>query len=191
MAKAGLDTKGKPRVPLLSTTRVWLRIWPNDLDFNLHVNNGRYLTLADIGRMHWFARTGMWAVAREEKALPVVGDAIAKFRREVRGFQKFCIESRMLGWDHRWGFLEHRFVREGRVVGVVAIRGVFKGPAGAVEPCVLLAKLGVNVESPPLPEWIVDWSRGCDALSQLLREEEQVRGHRQKSEEPRAQREEN
>ena len=155
-----------------------MRAWPNDLDFNLHVNNGRYLTLADIGRMHWFVRTRLWEVARRERALPVVGDAIAKFRKELGAFEKFCIETRMLGWDERWGFLEHRFVREGRVLGVVAIRGVFKGPQGPVKPSSLLTKLDVDPASPSLPKWIVDWNSGCESLSELLRSEEQERGTR-------------
>jgi acyl-CoA thioesterase FadM len=178
LATAAVETIGKPRVALLSTTRVWLRVWPNDLDFNLHVNNGRYLTLADIGRMHWFARTGLWDVARQQKALPVVGDALAKFRKDLRGFQKFCIETRILGWDQRWGFLEHRFVRAERVVGVVVIRGVFKSAMGPVEPAALLAQLGMNAESPPLPKWVMHWNSGCDTLSQQLRDEEQDRGIR-------------
>jgi len=177
-AKAALSTAGNSRVELLSTTRVWMRVWPNDLDFNLHVNNGRYLTLADIGRMDWFVRTRLWAIAREENALPVVGDAIAKFRKELGVLQKFCIETRMLGWDERWGFIEHRFVRGGRVLGVVAIRGVFKGSNGPVRPSVLLAKLGLNADSPALPQWIVEWNAGCESLSQLLRSEEQERGVR-------------
>jgi hypothetical protein len=29
---------------------------------------------------------------------------------------------RLIGWDGKWGFLEHRFVRKDRVIGVVAIR---------------------------------------------------------------------
>lgn len=178
IAKATLSTARKSNVELLSTTRVCMRVWPNDLDFNLHVNNGRYLTLADIGRMDWFVRTRLWDVAREEKALPVVGDAIAKFRKELGAFQKFCIDTRMLGWDERWGFLEHRFIRGDRVLGVVAIRGVFKGPNGAVKPSALLAKLGVDVESPALPQWTKEWNSGCESLSQLLRSEEQERGLR-------------
>jgi len=178
IAKAGIGTLGKSRVDLLATTRVWLRVWPNDLDFNLHVNNGRYLTLADIGRMHWFVRTRLWSVARQEKALPVVGDAIAKFRKELGAFDKFCIETRMLGWDERWGFIEHRFVRRGRVLGVVAIRGVFKTESGPMEPRLLLAKLGVEAQSPTLPKWILDWNSGCESLSELLRSEELERGVR-------------
>src|SRR5690606_39403806 len=62
----------------------------------------------------------------------------------------------MLGWDHRWGFLEHRFVREGRVLGIVAVRGVFKGPNGTLEPKALLSPLGLDAASPPLPQWIVE-----------------------------------
>jgi acyl-CoA thioesterase FadM len=178
IAKAGISTLGKSRVDLLATTRVRLRVWPNDLDFNLHVNNGRYLTLADIGRMHWFMRTRLWDVARADKALPVVGDAIAKFRKELGAFQTFCIDTRMLGWDERWGFIEHRFVRGGRVLGVVAIRGVFKHASGPIEPRALLAKLGVDAESPALPKWIVDWNSGCESLSELLRSEEEERGVR-------------
>ena len=27
-----------------------MRVWPNDLDTNAHMNNGRYLTLMDLGR---------------------------------------------------------------------------------------------------------------------------------------------
>jgi len=174
--RIGLVSFGAGRLDHLATTRVRMRVWPTDLDFNLHVNNGRYLALADIGRVHWFLRTGVLQAARRHKAVPIIGDAIAKFRRDLKPFQRFEIETRMLGWDHRWGFLEHRFVREGRVIGVVAIRGVFKGPDGPVHPATLLTALGSNATSPALPQWIAQWHHGCDLLSQLLREQEQRHG---------------
>src|SRR5262245_7881118 len=41
----GLSLIGKSKVDVLATTPVRLRVWPNDLDYNLHVNNGRYLAL--------------------------------------------------------------------------------------------------------------------------------------------------
>jgi hypothetical protein len=138
----------------------------------MHVNNGRYLTLADIGRMHWFARAGLMGVARQQKAFPVVGDAIAKFRRELKAFQSFEIDTRMIGWDHKWGFIEHRFIRDNRVLGVVAIRGVFKGPNGPVDPNVFLAALSHSTPSPQLPDWTNSFHRGCESLSGLLRDEE-------------------
>jgi hypothetical protein len=117
-------------------------------------------------------------LARRQQTIPVVGDAIAKFRRDLRLFQEFHIDTRMLGWDQRWGFLEHRFIREGRVLGVVAIRGVFKGPNGAIEPGTLLSALGSSATSPALPTWVQQWNEECDSLSQTLREEEHARGLR-------------
>ena len=163
------------RVPLLATTTVRLRVWLTDLDLYRHVNNGRYLTLADIGRRDWFLRTGIMQWAARRGAVPVMGDAMAKFRRELRLFQSFDIQSRLLGWDRRWIFLEHRFVRGGRVVGVVGMRALFKGRGGTLDPGELLGELGAPggiAASPELPEWLLQWNRANDALSATLRAEE-------------------
>jgi acyl-CoA thioesterase FadM len=163
---------GKPKVDLLATTRIHLRVWPNDLDLNIHVNNARYLALADIARMHWFVLTGVLAVARQHKAFPVIGDAIAKFRHDVKVFETLEIRTRLIGWDRKWGFMEHRFVRRDRVLGVVAIRGVFKGPGGLLDPEVILAGLAHRARSPELPEWAYRFHQGSELLSELLRAEE-------------------
>jgi acyl-CoA thioesterase FadM len=155
-----------------------MRVWPSDLDFNLHVNNGRYLALADIGRMHWFVRTGLLEVARARRAYPVVGDAIAKFRRDLRLFQSFEIHTRLIGWDAKWGFVEHRFVRAGRVIGAVTIRGVFKSPERTVEPRELLEALGHAGAAPVQPEWITRFNQSSELFSESLREEERSQGLR-------------
>ena len=178
LIRVGFGLLSRSKVDLLGTTRIRLRVWPNDLDLNFHVNNGRYLALADIGRIHWFVRTGMLRIARRQKAFPVVGDAIAKFRRDLKVFQSFEIHTRLIGWDSKWGVIEHRFVRAGRVIGVVAIRGVFKGPHGPVQPNTLLAGLGYSEPSPELPEWAHCFHQGSEELSELLREEEHSQGLR-------------
>ena len=181
LIRVGLSLIAAPRVDLLTTTRVCLRVWPNDLDINLHVNNGRYLALADIGRLHWFVRTGVLGVARQQKAFPVVGDAIAKFRRDLKPFQTFEIHTRLIGWDHKWGFIEHRFVRNHRVIGVVAIRGIFKGPGGPLDPGTLLTGLGHTAPSPELPEWANSFQQSTELLSEKLRAEERLQGSRERN----------
>jgi acyl-CoA thioesterase FadM len=178
LIRVGFGLVGAPKVDLLATTRVSLRVWPNDLDLNFHVNNGRYLALADIGRIHWFVATGVLAVARERKAFPVVGDAIAKFRRDLRAFEAFDIHTRLIGWNHRWGFLEHRFVRDGRVIGVVAVRGIFKTPHGPLDPGALLMGLAHAAASPELPEWAARFHDSGELLSESLRAEERSLGLR-------------
>jgi len=44
-------------------------------------------------------------------------------------------------------------VRLLHAIGVVAIRGVFKGPGGPVDPGALLAAIAHVTPSPELPEW--------------------------------------
>ncbi|MES2739359.1 MAG: thioesterase family protein [Pseudomonadota bacterium] len=161
---------------LFDTTRLRMMVLPNDLDFNGHVNNGRYLTLADVARMDFVVRTGCARVALRLRAHPVVGDALAKFRRDLRPFQRYQIETRLLAWDEKWVFVEHRFVRRKRVLGVVLMRGVFVAPAGPLTPTALLAAMGETRASPPLPEWVRQWSQSCDRLSEVLRAEESLAG---------------
>jgi len=128
--------------------------------------------------MHWFVRTGVLGVARRQKAFPMIGDAIAKLRHDLKVFQTFEIHTRLIGWDRKWGFLEHRFVRKDRVIGVVAIRGVFKGPGGPLDPALLLAGVAHSAPSPELTEWANHFDQGGELLSELLREEERLQGLR-------------
>lgn len=162
----------------LDTTVVRMRVWPLDLDFNAHVTNGRYFTLADVGRMDYVLRSGAYRVALRRRALPIVGDTWGKFRRELRLFESFDVHTRMLGWDHKWSFVEHRFIKRGRVIGVVVMRGLFRAPAGVVDPQEFVRELGLDAQSPPLPEWLQDWTRSCDGMSAALRLEEEANSSR-------------
>ena len=153
----------------LDTTVVKMRVWPLDLDFNRHVTNGRYFTMADVGRMDYVLRSGAFRVALRHKAVPIVGDVWGKFRRELRLFEAFEIHSRMLGWDDKWVFMEHSFVRNGRVLGVVIMRGVFRSAKGLVHPQEFIRAMNLDPQSPELPDWLTNWSQSCDGLSAHLR----------------------
>ncbi|MET1076452.1 MAG: hypothetical protein ABWY06_00370 [Pseudomonas sp.] len=87
-------------------------------------------------------------------------------------FQRFELQTRLLGWDDKWTFIEHHFVRGGRVLGLVSIRGLFKAASGPLKPDEFASAMGVSPVSPALPDWVLDWHRSCDGLSQALRVEE-------------------
>lgn len=156
----------------LETTVIRMRVWPLDLDFNRHVTNGRYFTMADVGRMDYVLRSGAIKVALRHKAFPVVGDVWGKFRRELKLFEVFEIHSRMLGWDEKWVFMEHRFVSGGRVAGIVIMRGLFRSATGLIDPQEFIREMGLEPLSPPLPEWLQSWSDSCEGMSVQLRQEE-------------------
>jgi len=98
----------------------------------------------------------------------------AKFRRELKLFERFEIHTRMLGWDAKWSFVEHRFVKDKRVIAVVVMRGLFRGRKGVVAPGEFARELGLDEQSPPLPQWLREWSASCDGLSIQLREAEDL-----------------
>lgn len=159
-------------VNALESTVIRMRVWPLDLDLNRHVTNGRYFTMADVGRMDFVLRSGAFRVALRAKALPIVGDTWGKFRRELKLFEAFEIHSRMLGWDDKWSFMEHRFVSKGRVIGVVVMRGLFRSAKGTIAPGEFVRELGLPEQSPEMPEWLTSWSASCDLMSRQLRGEE-------------------
>ena len=99
------------RIHPLDKLRVRSRVMPQDLDLNLHVNNGRYLTFADLGRMDWFIRTGCFQAARKEKCIPVIGDATARFIRQLRAFDRFYVETQLLGWNEKVGLSGTSYTR--------------------------------------------------------------------------------
>jgi len=172
-----LTARFRGPVQLFETSRLWLRVLPNDLDLNGHVNNGRYFTLADLGRLDFAIRTGAARVAIANGAIPLIGDAVAKFRKDLKLFQRYELQSRLIGWDDKWTYMEHRFVRGGRVAGVVIIRGQFRSSGGPVSPSTILAGLGLaqQTASPSLPDWALAWQRSCQELGDALREEERYR----------------
>src|SRR5690554_3921390 len=163
-----------PRCEPLDTLRVRSRVMPHDLDLNFHVNNGRYLTFADLGRMDWFIRTGCFQVARKEGCIPVIGDATARFIRQLKAFDRFYIETRLLGWNEKWAYLEHRILdQQDRLAAIVVIRGMFwSKKKGGMTPAELLAGTGhANLVSPELPEWVASWQQSLTELSEQSRKE--------------------
>lgn len=134
-----------------------LRVWPNDIDVNLHLNNGRYLTIMDLGRMDLVARSGILGQALRRRWYPLVGSAAIRFIRSLDPFQLYELRTRILGWDEKWFYLEQRFERDGNPVAIGWIQGLFRGKDGNVPPRELLRMAGSELESPPLPDWVNQW----------------------------------
>lgn len=126
------------------------RVWPGDLDFNLHMNDGRYITLTNFGRVDLLGGLGLtWKMIRRGWA-PVVASAHVEYRRELRTFQKFRIRTRVLGWDEKWLYIEHRIERGEKLVSLALLKGGLRDHNGMVPPRVVLETLGHSPQSPPV-----------------------------------------
>ena len=82
-----------------SESRLSFRCLPTDVDFNLHLNNARYLMLADLGRVDIFFRSGLFALMRRRNWAPMIGGVEIAFVREVRLWQRFELVSSIETWE--------------------------------------------------------------------------------------------
>lgn len=128
------------------------RVWPGDIDFNLHLNDGRYLSLMDLGRLDLIVRTGIYRVMRREKWFPVVGAVLVSYKREVRAFRRFALKSRIIGWDAKWFYLEQRIYRGETLACEATLQTLFRGRDGNVPTAAVAAAAGADPASPELTD---------------------------------------
>lgn len=131
--------------------------WPWDLDPWIELNNGRTLTLYDLGRIPLASRTGLIGILRKKQwGITVAGNSV-RYRRRIKAFQRFTMISRVIGWDARFVYMEQSMWSRGECCNHMLVRSAVTGARGIVPPAEVMAALGGDPESPALPDWVQDW----------------------------------
>lgn len=147
-----------PRLGLLEEDALRMRVWPNDVDLNWHLNNARYLSYMDYGRMHLLARTQLLTHILRARWTPLVGGVWVTYRRSLPLFARFTLASRLVCWDDRWFYLEQTFTSDEGLAAVGWVKGMLREPGGTVNPQAVLEKIEPGVVSPAMPETIAAWN---------------------------------
>lgn len=136
--------------------------WPWDIDPWGELNNGRTLTLYDLGRVPLAVRTGLVAALRRNGwGLAVAGSSV-RYRRRVRAFQRVEMRSAYIGRDPRFLYVHQAMYRNGDPLSSVLIRGAVTSADGIVATDRVMAALGGGAALPP-PSWVSAWAE-ADAL---------------------------
>ena len=94
-------------------SRLSFRCLPHDIDRNMHLNNARYMMLADVGRIDIFLRSGFWALCSRNGWGPMMGGLQSAYVREIRLWKRFDVVSTLETWEDTQVIGRHRFVLEG------------------------------------------------------------------------------
>ena len=147
----------RSRLDPLDPSVLHFRAWPFDLDINVHMTNSRYFALMDLGRTELILRNGIAKQMFKRKWQPVVSGSTMRFKRAIKPFQKFAVETRALYWDDKGFYLEQRFVANGKTLALGVVKAVFVGPEGIIRPEEICRLVGADETSPLMPDWLSGW----------------------------------
>jgi acyl-CoA thioesterase FadM len=161
--KDALKTRRQPRIGPFETHVSEHICWPWDIDPWMELNNGRTLTLYDLGRIPLAIRAGLIDALRRERWGLTIAGSVVRYRRRIRAFDRFQTRSRMIGWDHRFIYIEQSMWRtDGECASHALFRSAITDRNGIVAPTRVAASLGVAPVSPPLPGWVQAWIEAED-----------------------------
>ncbi|PTX58063.1 acyl-CoA thioesterase FadM [Litoreibacter ponti] len=132
--------------------------WPWDLDLWNELNNGRTLTLYDMGRLPLAGRVGLIRVLKENRWGLTMAGASVRYRRRVRAFDRIEMHSRAVCWDARFIYLEQSMRVRGEATSHILYRSAVTGSGGIVPPSTVMEKLNADLPTPEIPDWIRAWT---------------------------------
>lgn len=156
--------KRAPALDINDTCIVPLRVsLLGDCDIFLEMNNGRHLTLFDIGRFVFAVRTGLWAEVKRNGWGFVVAGSSVRYRKRLKPFQRYEQHTRVLGHDEKWFYFQQTH-QIGDVWHSSALLRTAVVDKGKIIPTqTILDKMNKSDWQPELPEWVKAWI-AADAL---------------------------
>ena len=139
------------------------RVYLNDLDLLFHMNNGRYFTIADLARYEMIKRSGLLLKLHKQKIFSVMAAETMQFRKPLFLFQRFKIKTRLVGWDHRFFYLEHKFVSKKGIHNIAFVKIIFLGKNGErPKPSEILELIDIKVPQMKNSKVVKKWNDSLD-----------------------------
>ncbi|MDN5788297.1 acyl-CoA thioesterase, partial [Pseudorhodobacter sp.] len=124
--------RNSPALPILGAHISHHRCWPQDIDPWWELNNGRTLTLYDLGRLPLGQRTGLHGVLKRNRWGMTVAGNSTRYRRRVRMFDRVEMVSRCIGWDQRFIYMEQSMWKDGECTSHMLLRSAVTSKEGIV-----------------------------------------------------------
>ncbi len=131
--------------------------WPWDLDFQMELNNGRTLTLYDLGRIPFAQRVGLLKVLKDNGWALAMAGASVRWRKRVRMFQKIEMHTAYIGKDERFFYLLQSMWYKGEPVSSLLCRTAVSDKNGIVLSERLAAELPDYIADIEMPDWVQNW----------------------------------
>jgi acyl-CoA thioesterase FadM len=153
-----------PKLAIGQTLERSLRVLPNDIDLNGHMNNGRYLTLIDLMLIEYFIRVGFAGAVIKNGWRPMSGGSFITYRRGLKPFQSYRLRYRIDACDANWNYMRFEFLAGDKLCARGFMKGAVVSKEGFVPNETSYAALGQPVPTHGLSESVKHWLAAEDAL---------------------------
>lgn len=127
------------------------RVLPHDMGFRNHLPNYRYLSFIELNITRWLLacchQKGIeplqWIIAMQEMV----------YLKEIKFLDKMTVNSKLVGWDHKYIYFESRFFVKSQLMGVGMTKFVLMSKQGKCEPSRL------DMVGEQLTDVIISWNK--------------------------------
>lgn len=134
-------------------------VMPQDLDPFLELNNGRYVTLLDLGRFGFGAKVRIQDFLKKNNWSMTITGTYNNYRYRLKLFQRFQIKTKVLGYDEKWFYFFQKAERKGKTHMASLVRFSFTSKKGLVLPEKVIEAMGEEYDPNKLGSWIADLSK--------------------------------
>ncbi len=111
------------------------RVLPHDMGFRDHLPNYRYLSFIEINVTRWLLacchQKGIknldWVIAMQEMI----------YLKEIKFLAKMTVSSKLVGWDKKYVYFEHRFFVKSQLMSVGMTKFILMDKKGKYTPDIL------------------------------------------------------
>ena len=152
-----LKSRRRPAQGIWDSNSLPLRVLPTEIDIFMHVNNGMYFSIMDLSRIDMMVRSGVWKAMRSRNWSGVVSSETISFRKSLKLGQRYSVESKIVGYDDRAVYFEHRIVVDAEIYARAFVATRLISENGTVTSDELVKVFGPPPPDVELPDWLHDW----------------------------------
>lgn len=113
-------------------------VTPLDVEFT-RVSSHIYMAFAGLGRWYFSYHNVDWRGLLRERWAPLTHSELVNYRRGAKLFTRVKVTTRLIWWDDKMGYFEHRMTQGETLSAIVYSRGTFYRGRERVPPrhCIL------------------------------------------------------
>ncbi len=111
-----------------------------------------YPSFMGLARWHLLFGSEFRGLALRNQWAPVTTSEITSYRKSIRAWQAFVLETRIVFWDEACFYVEQLFVMDNVVCVRALVEGIVRGPSAILRPNDVFAAAGFTSGPPDISE---------------------------------------